>query len=441
MAAENINSLLSSVPKLSADNYQDWKFAVQMVMRRAGCLSVANGTEERPTTREKSEQWDKSAEQALTIIGLTVNPDQYHYIRDAKNGPEAWSALRGVYEKNSRANRFFRNLSHVLFADLGHRRAALCPPSLVCALLVQPTAGVPLDLARVAVPVDADVNIATKELKHLSKRQKAARAAILKATAQTLRVLTGITKDGYWPDYVKGVPRANMTTGEPYFNTHFAASDGVTNKVNVNLLRQVTYDVTKDFYGMGPGLHLWLEAEDIPFAEALVFALTMESWLNFKHEYEEVHGVDPNPLLDISQMSDEASGPDPNSGETHEDGVFEVIRPNWGSEKYDAVLKWRRERHARKLTPNQVQSQKYRVQTSGRTTDVPSAIAPYNFGINQEWLDARKDTDTYRTLLADGGNYPSAASFEGDDGDDDEEDEPEQNRGGATEQREEGTAA
>lgn len=105
MAAENINSLLSSVPKLSADNYQDWKFAVQMVMRRAGCLSVANGTEERPTTREKSDQWDKSAEQALTIIGLTVNPDQYHYIRDAKNGPEAWSALRGVYEKNSRANR------------------------------------------------------------------------------------------------------------------------------------------------------------------------------------------------------------------------------------------------------------------------------------------------------------------------------------------------
>lgn len=73
-----------------------------------------------------------------------------------------------------------------------------------------------------------------------------------------------------------------------------------------------------------------------------------------EEDYAAVHGVDPAPLLDISQMSDEASGPDPDSGETKEEWlgqmaghlgmtslapevlktlqVFEVIRPNWRSD-------------------------------------------------------------------------------------------------------------
>ena len=106
MAADsNINSLLGNVPKLTGTNYQDWKFAVQMVLRRAGCLSVANGTEERPTTRDKAAEWDKLSELALTIIGLTVNPDQYNHIRKSTTGPAAWTALRNVHEKNTRGAR------------------------------------------------------------------------------------------------------------------------------------------------------------------------------------------------------------------------------------------------------------------------------------------------------------------------------------------------
>ncbi|CDO68640.1 hypothetical protein BN946_scf184996.g71 [Trametes cinnabarina] len=100
MAGDPTGSLIASIPKLNAHNYQDWKFAVQMVMRRAGCYGVATGTEERPTTREKQERWDLQAENALTIIGLSIEPDQYEYIRDAKTGPAAWAALRAVYEKN-----------------------------------------------------------------------------------------------------------------------------------------------------------------------------------------------------------------------------------------------------------------------------------------------------------------------------------------------------
>ncbi|CDO74298.1 hypothetical protein BN946_scf184839.g3 [Trametes cinnabarina] len=75
-----------------------------MVMRRASCYGIATGTKERLTTRDKQERWDLQAENALTIIGLSIQPDQYEYIRDAKTGPAAWAALCAVYEKNSRAN-------------------------------------------------------------------------------------------------------------------------------------------------------------------------------------------------------------------------------------------------------------------------------------------------------------------------------------------------
>lgn len=74
-----------------------------MVLRRAGSWNIVNGTKQKPETG--GEDWEKKAEEALTYIGLTVETSQYSYIRDAKNGIEAWSALKEIYEKNSRAAR------------------------------------------------------------------------------------------------------------------------------------------------------------------------------------------------------------------------------------------------------------------------------------------------------------------------------------------------
>jgi hypothetical protein len=51
------------------------------------------------------EGWDKKTEEALTLIGLTVDCSQYGYICDATDGPAAWKALAEIYKKNSRATR------------------------------------------------------------------------------------------------------------------------------------------------------------------------------------------------------------------------------------------------------------------------------------------------------------------------------------------------
>ncbi|GBE80082.1 hypothetical protein SCP_0212850 [Sparassis crispa] len=92
------------LPTLTGDNYYDWKFAVSMVMRRNACWDVVSGKVSKPA-EDKLGDWPKKAEDGLTLIGLTVDPSQYGYIRDCTDGPAAWKALAAVYEKNSRANR------------------------------------------------------------------------------------------------------------------------------------------------------------------------------------------------------------------------------------------------------------------------------------------------------------------------------------------------
>jgi len=108
------NAVIGSVPKLTRENYFDWKFAIEMLFRGRGCHDVATGVLTRDAASDKAD-WDKLAQEAFVIIGLTVDPSQYTYIRKktVTNGPEAWKALQDVYEKNSRANRI--SLKHAFY--------------------------------------------------------------------------------------------------------------------------------------------------------------------------------------------------------------------------------------------------------------------------------------------------------------------------------------
>lgn len=112
MSSNLSNSLLSAVPKLNGTNYLDWKFAVSMVLRRAGCWEIASGTSAKPARGDTSD-WERKSDEALTIIGLSVDPSQYEYIRDSETAHDAWKALQAKYEKASRASRI--NLKRQLY--------------------------------------------------------------------------------------------------------------------------------------------------------------------------------------------------------------------------------------------------------------------------------------------------------------------------------------
>jgi hypothetical protein len=95
--------MLTAVTRLDGQNYHDWKFAVSMLMRAKGCWEVVSGAALKPEGDTKD--WERKAEEGMTIIALTVQPNQYTYIRDCTSGPEAWKALQNAYERNSRATR------------------------------------------------------------------------------------------------------------------------------------------------------------------------------------------------------------------------------------------------------------------------------------------------------------------------------------------------
>lgn len=100
------SSVLNSVPKLKGEeNFADWKFALSLILRRQGKLDVVTGAKAKPARpAEALADWKKIAEDALTDIGLTIDPSQYCHIRDAADGHEAYTALAAIYEKPSRAN-------------------------------------------------------------------------------------------------------------------------------------------------------------------------------------------------------------------------------------------------------------------------------------------------------------------------------------------------
>jgi hypothetical protein len=98
---QKISGLLGNIPRLNSRNYPDWSFAISMVLRRAGAWELVTAD---TVDRNKKKDVAKLQE-ALTAIGLTIEPSQYSYIRDAEDGQAAWKALEKIYSRSSRANR------------------------------------------------------------------------------------------------------------------------------------------------------------------------------------------------------------------------------------------------------------------------------------------------------------------------------------------------
>lgn len=107
------------IERLNGENYHNWKFAIKMVLRNRGCWEVVSGVTKKPdgTNKDEMKEWRKFANDGLTVIGLTVDPSQYTYIRDAEDGVTAWDILKDLYEKNTRSQRInlkrqFYNFEH-----------------------------------------------------------------------------------------------------------------------------------------------------------------------------------------------------------------------------------------------------------------------------------------------------------------------------------------
>lgn len=82
---------LPTVNKLNGiEDYNNWKFAMKMLLMREKLWQQVRGDEE--------EFDEEKSMEALTLICLHVEPHIYPHVRNANRGKEAWDALAKVFE-------------------------------------------------------------------------------------------------------------------------------------------------------------------------------------------------------------------------------------------------------------------------------------------------------------------------------------------------------
>ena len=97
------SELKLSVAKLNNDNYQLWKFKVELLLSRDDLWEVT--TTERP--QDNIQDWDKKNRQAHATISLLVEDDQLIHIRNEDTAKGMWDVLKRLHERSSLNNKLF----------------------------------------------------------------------------------------------------------------------------------------------------------------------------------------------------------------------------------------------------------------------------------------------------------------------------------------------
>lgn len=90
-----------TIAKLNNDNYFNWKFRMEMLLKEKEVWTTISG--EIPSTQ--STDWKRMDEKALSTIALTIEDNQIQHVRDCKHAKLAWEALRDFHHKDTAGSR------------------------------------------------------------------------------------------------------------------------------------------------------------------------------------------------------------------------------------------------------------------------------------------------------------------------------------------------
>ncbi|EJF57318.1 hypothetical protein DICSQDRAFT_129553 [Dichomitus squalens LYAD-421 SS1] len=290
--------------------------------------------------------------------------------------------------------------------------------------------------------------------------QRQARRIVLNIVGQQFRLVTGVSKHDKWPKWGQQMPGMAV---------NFEAR--VDESVNPDLLVRVA-EVSMQQLKNHSVIHAtWMNAPNVKLTYSLLRECAKTSFRGFRAAYNsqvdqekarqrkknerasrwqnrrnkksdnlysvaprylELHGVDPGHLVTADLMSDEASGPEDDSNEdavtewrrqmAEKAGItgksdsqlaklsfFEVIRPNWRSNELTKIHRELAEIHNSSLHPKSLRMMVERVRDTGRSSDKIPGYAPFNFGVNIEWYERMKETDS--RFLGDWMKHPDPPGF------------------------------
>lgn len=105
----------TKIAKLNNENYANWKFKLELLLRKQGLWKhVIEGSRPAPiwegsTVKNQAQidDWEYKDVGARGTIGLLVMDDQLGHIRNLKTAKETWNALKDYHEKNTLTNKVY----------------------------------------------------------------------------------------------------------------------------------------------------------------------------------------------------------------------------------------------------------------------------------------------------------------------------------------------
>ncbi|KAG2758739.1 Retrovirus-related Pol polyprotein from transposon TNT 1-94 [Phytophthora cactorum] len=97
------------INKFDGTNFHTWKFKMQMVLEERELWEVTSGEVKLEHCQTAADQalFRKKSRKALAIVCLAMEDSQLPLVRSAKDAHDAWSRLKGHFEKKSLANKLF----------------------------------------------------------------------------------------------------------------------------------------------------------------------------------------------------------------------------------------------------------------------------------------------------------------------------------------------
>ena len=108
--------------KLNNSNYHAWKTHLSFIFWFKHILDVATDPSVVPgtsATQDEINAWNTKNEEALGLIGISLNPDLYVLIAHCTNAHEAWDILKQTYDRpsESRKIQLQDNLEDLRYTD------------------------------------------------------------------------------------------------------------------------------------------------------------------------------------------------------------------------------------------------------------------------------------------------------------------------------------
>ncbi|KAJ6561301.1 hypothetical protein B0H10DRAFT_2240029 [Mycena sp. CBHHK59/15] len=316
-----------------------------------------------------------------------------------------------------------------------------------------PSALLPSESQGMRSAVKKSVYLGSKDL--IDKSFKRSRAILqVRSGLALVREIIGVPGNK-WPDLT--VPRIDEVTDESYLNPMFEAT--VSHLTNQHLFDEVAKQVTAQLHG---GVEFWPDGLAIPdidvtwdktvlvemaktsfrsckaqwrvqgyFYPSAIIVLAYGILQKAKHRGKEgaieavaakynVSKKSVAELLHEQHMSDEVSGPE-DANDTSKavwttrmafKTGLEVLECPWRSNEMTAPLHDLSTIASGLLSENERQKiQLIRVPDTGHASLRIPVIAPYNFGINNEWLQTNKLKPENTRLLSDWGKHPDPEGF------------------------------